>query len=160
MGQTKRAAAGLVGAGAVALAVAAAPAIAGLPNAVIGSGKVQGVTALVNARGHTVYMYTGDRNGKSNCYGSCTSGWKPVLTGTKSIARAGSGVNQRLLGTARRRNGQLQVTYNHHPLYTNTQDNRAGLDYGQFCQGDNGYWFIVNKQGNPNKQLINVCGGY
>ena len=160
MGATRHAVAGLIGTCAAVLSVAAAPAVAGLPNAVIGSGRVQGTTVLVTSKGRTVYVYTGDRRGRSNCVGSCLSGWKPVLTGGKVFARKGSGVSQRMLGTTRRTNGQLQVTYNHRPLYTSTQDHAAGQDYGQACQGTGGYWFIVNTRGNPNKQVINLCGAY
>ncbi len=162
MGAGRRAAVGLIGTCAAALSVAAAPAIAGLPNAVIGTGRVQpGTTALVNARGRTVYVFTGDHNGRSYCYRTCLTGWNPVLTGGKVFARNGSGVTQKLLGTTRRTNGQLQVTYNRRPLYTNTEDNGPGQDYGQFCQGNTGgYWFIVDERGNPNKRVINVCQGY
>lgn len=142
-------------------ALAAVPAIAQLPNAVIGTGRVQGVTVLVNARGHTVYIFTHDSRGRSNCYGQCLSGWKPVLTGGKVFARRGSAVHPKLLGTTRRRDGKLQVTYNHHPLYTNTEDTGPGQDYGQFCQGvPSGYWFIINPRGDPNKHVISICTGY
>ena len=161
MGLTRRASAGLIGTSAVALSVLAAPAIAGLPNAVLGSGRVQGTTVLVTSHGRTVYVFTGDHNGRSSCAGGCLAGWKPVLTGPKVFARRGSGVNQKLLAPTRRSSGQLQVTYNHHPLYTNNEDNGPGQDYGQFCQGNaGGYWFIIDKRGNPNKRVINVCQGY
>ena len=164
MGSRRRAAVGLIGAGAAAISVLAAPAIAALPNAVIGTGKVgspQTTIALVNSQRRTVYMFTGDHNNKSSCNGACLTGWKPVLTGRKVFARAGSGVSQKLLGTTRRSNGQLQVTYNRHPLYTNNSDNGPGQDYGQACPGNTGgHWFIVNKRGNPNKTAFNVCGVY
>ena len=161
MRATRHAAAGLVGTCVAALSGVAAPAIAGLPNAVIGTHRVQTTTALVNSSRRTVYVFTGDHNGRSYCNGPCLSGWKPVLTGGKVFARKGSGVNQKLLGTTRRSNGQLQVTYSHRPLYTNTEDHAPGQDYGQFCPGNTGgYWFIVNKNGSPNKQQVNVCQAY
>jgi predicted lipoprotein with Yx(FWY)xxD motif len=144
------------------LALAAVPAVAaaGLPSAVIGAGNVQGAIALQNARGRTVYLWTGERHGRSNCYGSCLPGWSPVLTGGKVFARKGSGVDQKLLGTTRRRNGALQVTYNHHPLYTNSSDTSRGDDYGQGCPGPTGTWWMLNTRGNPIKGVIGVCQGY
>jgi predicted lipoprotein with Yx(FWY)xxD motif len=165
---TRRSAAiGFIGAGAVSAAFLAAPALAGIPNAVIGTGRVQktepggGAVVLVNARGHTLYMFTRDRRDRSTCYGSCTGPWQPVLTGGKVFARSGSTVNQRLLGTARRRDGKLQVTYNHHPLYTDTQDRAPGQDYGQHCRGNNGgQWFVISPRGNSITTLINICSGY
>jgi len=143
---------------------AVAPAVARLPNAVIGTariGQVQPTTVLADSSGRTLYVYTGDRNGHVSCYGDCLSpSYKPLLTGRKVLARSGSGVKQKLLGTVRRANGQLQVTYNRHPMYTDTQDSRSGQDYGQACQGSAGYWFVIGTNGNPNKKLIGECGAY
>ena len=152
---TTRGAAGLV-VTCVALSCAvAAPAVARLPTAVIGTGRVQATTVLVTSSRRTVYVYTGDHNGRSSCNGGCLSGWKPVLTAGKPVASKGSGVNQKLLGITRRSNGQLQVTYDRRPLYTNADDHGPGQDYGQFCPGTTGgHWFIVNKNGTPNKTLL------
>ena len=48
--------------------------------------------------------------------------WIPFIThGTPRVA-AGSHLRKRLLGTIRRPDGQLQVTYNHHPLYSPPHD--------------------------------------
>ncbi len=159
-----RVAVGLIGMSVAVLPAVTSQAIAGLPNAVIGTGRVQGTTVLVNSSGRTVYVFTGDHGGRSKCYGRCLSGWKPVLTGAKVFARHGSGVNPKLLGITRRTNGQLQVSYDRRPLYTNADDSRRGQDYGQFCPGNTGgYWFIVNKNGTPNKTVIGpnpMCEGY
>lgn len=166
MRATTRATVGLIGTCFAALSVVAAPAVAGLPNAVIGTGRVQdtNTTVLVTSSGRTVYVFTGDHSARSSCYGRCLAGWKPVLTGAKAFARSGSGVSQKLLGTTRRTNGQLQVTYDRRPLYTNADDTGRGQDYGQFCPGNTGgYWFIVNKNGTPNKKVIGpnpMCEGY
>ena len=69
---------------------------------------------LVNSRGHTLYLFRKDRNGKSACSGSCARFWPPLLSRGKPTA--GPGVKRLLLGTTRRSNGSLQVTYNKHPL--------------------------------------------
>jgi predicted lipoprotein with Yx(FWY)xxD motif len=149
----------VLGSAAVGLAVVPAAAIAGLPNAVIGAGKVSTVKALQNARQRTIYMSQRDRDGRSSCYGYCLNSWNPVLTGGKVFARKGSGVTQKLLGTTRRKNGTLQVTYNHHPLYTYTSDTGPGDASGQDCVDETGhYWWMVNTSGNPIK--IMGCTGY
>ena len=146
---------GLVGLG---FAAAPAAAIAGLPNAVIGTGKMAAynVTALVNARGRTVYISMADRTGQSSCSGDCLISWTPVLTGSKVFARKGSGVNQKLLGTTRRKNGKLQATYNHHPLYTSTSDTGPGDTSGQGCTDS---WWIINSRGNAVNTFVN-CQAY
>ena len=145
-----------------ALVIAAVPAaaVAGRSSTTIGAGKVQGSVALQNAKGLTVYMWTGERHGRSSCYGTCLGGWSPVLTGGKVLARKGSGVNQKLLGTTRRKNGTLQVTYNHHPLYTNANDTKPGDDSGQGCTGPTGNWWMLNRRGNPIKSVTGTCQFY
>src|SRR5712691_1725951 len=45
---------------------------------------------LVNSRGHTLYMFAKDKNGKSSCSGSCAKFWPPSLHQGKPTA--GSGV--------------------------------------------------------------------
>jgi predicted lipoprotein with Yx(FWY)xxD motif len=91
----------------------------------------------------------------------CLSGWVPVLTGGKVFARRGSGVNQKLLGTTRRKNGKLQVTYNRHPLYTNTTDTAPGQAYGQGCPGaTGGVWWVLSKRGTPTSAGIGTCQLY
>jgi predicted lipoprotein with Yx(FWY)xxD motif len=152
----------VLGLAAIGSAVIPTVAIAGLPNAVIGTGKIAGynVTALVNVRGRTIYISMAERNGRSHCYGDCLANWTPVLTSSKVFARRASGVNQELLGTTRRTNGKLQVTYNHHPLYTSTSDYGPGDSSGQGCTDPSGHaWWIINNQGNPVKSFIN-CQAY
>jgi len=141
------------------LAAVPATAIAGLPNVVIGAGNLQGHLVLQNARGLTIYMSGRDQNGRSSCYGYCVNSWTPVLTGSSVFARSGSGVSQKLFGTTRRRSGKLQVTYNGHPLYTSTMDNRRGDDNGEGCIDSTGhYWWMLGRRGNPVR--LPGCQGY
>src|SRR5437667_12546789 len=79
---------------------------------------------LVNSRGHTLYLFAKDRNGKSACSGTCARFWPPLLSQGKPTG--GSGVKSSLLGTTKRSNGSLQVTYDKHPLYAYVLDKRAG----------------------------------
>jgi predicted lipoprotein with Yx(FWY)xxD motif len=65
-----------------------------------------------------------------------------------------------MLGTTRRRNGQLQVTYNHHPLYTYAGDSGPGQEGGQDCFDTSGhFWYMINTRGKP---VTNIpgCQGY
>ena len=62
---------------------------------------------------------------------------------------AGRGVEAKLLGTTRRRDGALQVTYNGHPLYYYSADPRGKI----MCQHANmhgGLWLIIKPNGQPN----------
>ena len=58
-------------------------------------------------------MFAKDKNGKSSCSGGCSKFWPPSLKSGK--ATAGSGVKAALIGTTKRSNGSLQLTYNKHP---------------------------------------------
>ena len=97
---------------------------------------------LATSKGFTLYLYTGDRRNKSTCSGYCSSLWPPLTT--KGKPHAGAGVKQSLLGTTRRPNGKLQVTYNGHPLYRHTSDKKPGQTTGQ---GWGQIWYAVSAKG-------------
>jgi len=100
---------------------------------------------LVSSKGHTLYMFAKDKNGKSSCSGSCAKFWPPYLQHGK--ATAGSGVKASLLGTTRRSNGSLQVTYNQHPLYSFALDKKAGQTNGEGQVAFGGKWYAVSAKG-------------
>jgi predicted lipoprotein with Yx(FWY)xxD motif len=137
-------------AAAAALAAVPAGAIASAPKTVLGTGHVKRGTVLVTSRGRTLYMTTHDR-GSSTCYGSCARTWSPLLASGSLAAKSGSGLKQSLLGKTRRRDGKIQVTYNHHPLYTYSGDKRAGDMHGQGLKQFGGTWYVVGKSGNALK---------
>jgi predicted lipoprotein with Yx(FWY)xxD motif len=100
---------------------------------------------LVNSRGHTLYLFAKDKKGKSACSGSCAKFWPPLLShGTPT---AGAGVNASLLGTTRRSNGTLQVTYNKHPLYSYTLDKQEGQTNGEGSLAFGAKWYAVSAKG-------------
>ena len=72
-----------------------------------------GVTMLVDGVGLTVYLFTKDESGNSNCSGRCAEFWPPLLTEGDPIA--GEGVSTDQLGTIERNDGATQVTYNGWP---------------------------------------------
>ena len=100
---------------------------------------------LVNASGHTLYLFAKDANGKSACSGSCAADWPPLLSHGKPSA--GSGVKASLLGTTSRKNGSLQVTYNKHPLYTYTDDKQPGQTSGEGSSAFGAKWYAVSARG-------------
>jgi predicted lipoprotein with Yx(FWY)xxD motif len=100
---------------------------------------------LVNSRGHTLYLFAKDRNGKSSCSGSCARFWPPLLSQGKPTA--GPGVKPLLIGTTRRSNGSRQVTYNKHPLYAYALDTRAGQTNGEGNSAFGAKWYAVSARG-------------
>jgi predicted lipoprotein with Yx(FWY)xxD motif len=100
---------------------------------------------LVDGRGHTLYLFAKDRNGRSTCSGTCASYWPPLLTTGKPLATAGA--RRSLLGTTKRADGRLQVTYNHHPLYTFKLDVRKGQTNGEELDDFGGQWDALSAAG-------------
>ena len=100
---------------------------------------------LVNARGHTLYMFAKDKKGKSSCSGSCVKFWPPSLKSGK--ATAGSGVKAALIGMTKWSNGSLQLTYNKHPLYTFALDKKSGQTNGEGQLAFGARWYAVSGKG-------------
>lgn len=103
-------------------------------------------TVIADRRGEALYLFDRDRRRRSRCYGSCARAWPPVITRGKP--RAGRGVKARLLGTTRRRNGKLQVTYRNHPLYYYVAD-APGRILCQNVDEFGGLWLVVKPSGKP-----------
>ncbi len=102
---------------------------------------------LVNADGSTLYLYEFDRQGVSRCKGICAVDWPPLLVSDeRGHARFGRGVNSALVGTVRRANGSLQLTYNGWPLYSWRQDSEPGEASGE--NYDMGAWLAISPNGN------------
>jgi predicted lipoprotein with Yx(FWY)xxD motif len=105
-----------------------------------GLGKI-----LVDSRGHTLYLFEHDKGGKSSCAGQCATFWPPLLTTAK--ATAGTGAKASMLGTTRRADGKLQVTYHGHPLYFFAKDARAGQTTGEELSAFGGEWYALSPAG-------------
>ena len=96
-----------------------------------------------------LYVFSADHGSTSTCYGACSSahgGWPPLLT--KGAPRV-AGLNASLLGTTKRTDGTLQVTYDGHPLYYYAAD-PVGKIMCQHVVMHGGLWLIVKPDGQPN----------
>ncbi|SRR6266511_1719820 len=100
---------------------------------------------LVDGKGITLYDFVKDRSGASTCYGACAALWPPLIT--KAKPHAGSGVRASLLGTTRRKDGKLEVTYNHHPLYYFVTDRKPGQTTGQGVNQFGSPWWVLSAAG-------------
>ena len=100
---------------------------------------------IVNSRGLTVYLFEKDKNGTSACYGACAKVWPPLITSSKPSA--GAGVSASRIGTTRRRDGKLQVTYGGHPLYRYDDDHKPGQTEGQASKLFGAEWYVVAPSG-------------
>lgn len=100
---------------------------------------------LVDGHGHTLYLFAKDTRGKSTCAGACAGFWPPLIAAGKPLA--GPGVKSTLLGTTRRPDGHLQVTYNHHPLYSFAKDASKGDTNGEQLNVFGAKWYALSAAG-------------
>ncbi|HWC71134.1 MAG TPA: hypothetical protein VG993_08240 [Actinomycetota bacterium] len=96
---------------------------------------------LVDADGKTLYLFESDTDGSSTCYDDCATTWPPLID---EAPTAGDGADESLLGTTEREDGEMQVTYDGHPLYYFASDQAAGDTMGQ---GIGDVWFVVDASG-------------
>ena len=130
--------------------------------AVVSTAKTSLGQIIVNSNGRTLYLFEKDRNGKSACSGQCAVFWPPLITTGKPSAT--NGARASLLGTTKRADGRLQVTYNHHPLYTFVKDKKAGQTNGEGVNAFGATWDAVSPAGakvqKPNAPSQGGGGGY
>ena len=100
---------------------------------------------LVDQRGRTLYLFEADEFGRTACYGKCATAWPPLLTSGQP--RAAAGAHAALLGTTKRKDGKLQVTYAGYPLYLFVKDAKAGQTLGQGLDGFGGEWYVLDAKG-------------
>jgi predicted lipoprotein with Yx(FWY)xxD motif len=100
---------------------------------------------LVDSKGITLYDFVKDKGTTSVCYGACAALWPPLLTHGKPVA--GPGVRASLLGTTKRKDGKLEVTYGGHPLYYFVTDRKPGQTTGQGVNQFGGPWWVLSPAG-------------
>jgi len=113
--------------------------------ATIKTGHTSLGAVLTDGKGITVYLFEADTTTKPTCYGACTKLWPPVLTTGTPVA--GSGAKISLLGTVKRTDGKVQVTYAGHPLYYFAKSTAAGDVSGQGVNGFGANWDAVKPSG-------------
>ncbi|HZW03402.1 MAG TPA: hypothetical protein VFF68_05725, partial [Anaerolineaceae bacterium] len=99
---------------------------------------------LVDGDGMTLYLFTNDEPGVSNCSGGCLEAWPPFLVDSEDNITVGEGVDESLVGTIPFEGGGLLVTYDEWPLYYWQNDVEPGDTTGQ---GVNDVWFVVPPEG-------------
>ena len=94
---------------------------------------------FVGPNGHTLYVFTQDEPGVSNCTAGCIASWPPLLVPAGAQPSAGDGVGGEL-ATIVRDGGDRQVTYKGAPLYFWANDAAPGETNGHEVGG---VWFVA-----------------
>jgi predicted lipoprotein with Yx(FWY)xxD motif len=132
------------------LAIGAASAFAAGGNAIVKVAPSNLGRILVDAHGKTLYVWAHDKTPRSTCNGACAEYWPPLLT--KGRPQAISGANSKLLGTTKRSDGRVQVTYAGHPLYYFALDTKAGQTNGEGLTDFGGRWDPVSAAGQASRR--------
>jgi predicted lipoprotein with Yx(FWY)xxD motif len=99
---------------------------------------------VADSQGRTLYLFEKDRGGRSSCYGACASIWPPLTT--NAVPNATSDLTARI-GTTKRTDGAVQVTYDGHPLYTYAGDSAAGQTNGEGLDQFGAGWDVLAANG-------------
>ncbi len=100
---------------------------------------------IVDSKGFTLYDFHKDKGGVSSCYGACAGVWPPLLTEGKP--QVGEGAMAAQLGTTKRKDGTVQVTYAGLPLYTYTADQKPGDANGNDFSSFGAEWYALQPSG-------------
>ena len=124
---------------ALALALLAPAAAFAQPGLLPDSGGLQVVHArdgrevYADKAGMSIYTFDPDTADLSTCYGGCAKEWPPVLVTKADVIKAP-------FGTTVRKDGKIQVTLNHKPVYLFVDDKVTGDITGD---GDDGIWHVI-----------------
>ena len=106
---------------------------------------------IVDARGFTLYHMTSEKKGSIGCTTACRKAWPPLLTTASAKPIAGTGLSAAKLGTVKRPDGGVQVTYNGYALYHYSGDKAAGTTNGQ---GVAGIWYALTPAGVVTRAVV------
>jgi predicted lipoprotein with Yx(FWY)xxD motif len=98
-------------------------------------------TVLVTRKGLTLYSLSAETHGRFICTnGACLSLWKPL-----DVAKGTTPAGSARLGTIKRPDGHIQVTYRGLPLYTFDLDKKRGDVKGEGFR-DVGTWHAASPE--------------
>jgi predicted lipoprotein with Yx(FWY)xxD motif len=102
-------------------------------------------TYLTDGSGRTLYLFAADTGTTSTCSGPCAAHWPPLISPTTPTVSGDAKAS--LVGSSKRTDGSMQVTYAGHPLYTYVADTSTGAVNGQGLDVDGGLWWVVAPDG-------------
>jgi predicted lipoprotein with Yx(FWY)xxD motif len=100
---------------------------------------------LVDSKGFTLYDFHKDKGTEPACYGACAGTWPPLTAKGSPHAKGAADASQ--LGTTKRSDGTVQVTYAGHPLYTYVADTKPGDAKGNDFSSFGGEWYALKANG-------------
>jgi predicted lipoprotein with Yx(FWY)xxD motif len=100
---------------------------------------------LVDSQGRTLYLFRSDSGTKSACTSACAIDWPPLRATDKPTVGGGAAS---IVATSARSDGKPQITYNGHPLYLFSGDQKPGDTNGEGVNAFGGLWYALSSAGN------------
>ena len=125
---------------------AAPPKTANGQSATVGVANENLGNILVDSQGRTLYLFRSDSGTNSACTGACAIDWPPLRATDKPTV--GGGAAASIVATSARSDGKPQVTYNGHPLYLFSGDQKPGDTNGEGVNAFGGLWYALSSAGN------------
>jgi predicted lipoprotein with Yx(FWY)xxD motif len=99
---------------------------------------------VVNGKGRTIYRFDRDSNDPptTTCVDECNETWQPVLA--PNGVEVDAGIEEDLVGTVTRPDGNEQLTLNGWPMYYHHKDLKLGQTVGH---GTSKAWFAISPMG-------------
>jgi len=107
----------------------------------VGVSATEAGEILVDAGGLSLYGFTNDSDGQSNCDGACADAWPPLLVDGVELPR---GLDPQVFSIVTRSDGSFQLKAGKWPLYRFAGDGGPGEINGQ---GSGGVWFLAGPDG-------------
>lgn len=113
---------------------------------ILNAGSGNGHAVVVNNKGKTLYHFSQDKPGRSDCRGTCAETFLPVRSlGGKPSARGGLAMAR--VGSIIRPDGSYQVTFSALPLYEYKGDAKPGDAKADGLKAFGGTWTAATPGG-------------
>ncbi len=104
-------------------------------------------SVLVDAQGHTLYIFLPDNRTRVSCQGTCAQIWPPVKLANSQKPVASGELQPSLLSSDPDPEGGRVVTYAGWPLYTYISDTAPDTAAGQALNANGGLWYVLSPSG-------------
>jgi predicted lipoprotein with Yx(FWY)xxD motif len=130
----------------------AAVALAGCGGSDYGGGSSSSTKSAAASSAPTLYTFSKDSSGKSNCSGACAKSWPPATSAPR--------LDKAKLSTIKRSDGKPQIALDGRPLYSFAGDTKPGDANGQGSNAFGGLWTVARSAAKSSKPAPSRGYGY
>jgi predicted lipoprotein with Yx(FWY)xxD motif len=102
---------------------------------------------IVDAKGRSLYAFSGDEGGQPACLSKCEAVWPPAVV--DRLPGVETGIDVSRLAIITRADGKRQLSYANRPLYYAESDHQPGDTWGHNAMSFSGRFTLVAPNGDP-----------